>query len=65
MIGVKEQARQKKRDRNEVDGQKQVADFRGNITHIERNDQLFVTKMMQMEERDCETRNEKRVLQEN
>jgi len=34
------------RDWDKVDGKKQKAGFRDRIKHIEKNDQLFVTRMV-------------------
>ena len=42
---------QRPRDWDEVDGVRQGAGFRDNAKHVERTDQLFITRMMLVVER--------------
>ena len=46
----KRQVRERQRDWNEVDGDKWGVDSRDKVRHIERNDQLYVVRMMLMVE---------------
>jgi len=41
------------RERNEVDGENYEVDPRDKARHIERSDQLYVTRMMLVTERGC------------
>jgi len=43
---------QRQRDCDEVDKEKQAAGSRDTVTHIKRNDQLFVTRMTSVDERE-------------
>ena len=45
---------QRRNDWNNVDGEKQVVDFRDKVKHIERNDLLFLTRLMYVDKRERE-----------